>query len=72
MKASISNWKPYVARKLSIEWQRDFFDHRIRDANSLREKEDYIRMNPVRKGLCEKPAEWSYCWTAADFMDSES
>jgi REP element-mobilizing transposase RayT len=67
MAASIRNWKRFTARKLGIQWQRDFFDHRIRDLPSLQEKESYIKMNPVRKGLCKDPAEWIYFWVAFDF-----
>jgi len=37
--------------KAWIEWQRDFFDHRLRDRHELEEKTFYILMNPVRKGV---------------------
>ena len=32
-------------------WQRSFFDHVIRSNESLEEKHEYIRQNPVRRGL---------------------
>ena len=64
---SLANWKRYAARQFGIEWQRDFFDHRIRNHENLDEKAHYIRMNPVRKGLCEKPDEWRYVWSFKDF-----
>ena len=67
MEKSMSDWKRFNARDLNIEWQRDFFDHRIRDMNSLQEKEMYLRMNPVRRGLCQIPEEWKYTWAASDF-----
>ena len=70
MKASISNWKRFTSRNLNIDWQRDFFDHRVRNVDFLQEKESYIMMNPVRKGLCERPEDWSYCWRAPDFEGS--
>ena len=38
-------------RHAGVHWQRDFFDHRIRDNEDLREKREYILANPVRKGL---------------------
>jgi putative transposase len=66
MKASIANWKRFTARQFGIEWQRDFFDHRIRDAAAMQEKAQYIRMNPVRKGLCDLPQDWPYLWSALD------
>lgn len=56
----ISNWMKYIARTLAVVWQRDFFEHRIRDEVSLREKAEYIRQNPVRKGLIADPDKWPY------------
>jgi hypothetical protein len=35
-------WKRWTARQMGIEWQRDFFEHRLRSDESLREKTDYI------------------------------
>jgi len=67
MSASIANWKRFTARKFGLSWQRGFFDHRIRDAHSLQEKEQYIRMNPVRKDLCKDLSSWPYCWNSNDF-----
>ena len=58
----ISDWKRYTARHLGIRWQRDFFDHRIRNEESLAEKWDYIVHNPVRAGLVGRPEEWPYVW----------
>jgi len=54
----IKNWKKYVAVKYGIEWQRDFFDHRLRDHHELIEKSSYILMNPIRRGLCQHPEDW--------------
>ncbi len=69
MKGVVAKWKEYVAKKIGISWQRDFFDHRIRDVNSLEEKEAYILNNPVRKGLVENSEEWPYVWRTTDFVD---
>ncbi len=41
-------------------WQEGFFDHLLRGGESYEEKWDYVRMNPVRKGLCATPEEWQY------------
>ena len=49
MQTSIKNWKKYVAGKQGVDWQRDFFDHRLRNHHELEEKTLYILMNPVRK-----------------------
>jgi REP element-mobilizing transposase RayT len=60
MKKSISSWKRWLAKSQSIQWQRDFFDHRLRNLESAVEKANYIRMNPVRAGLCANPEDWPY------------
>ena len=62
MTTVISQWKEFLAKKLGIHWQRDFFDHRLRSDESLREKADYILQNPVRRGLIERTEDWSYVW----------
>ena len=64
MRQIIADWKRFLATKLKIEWQRDFFDHRLRKEESYREKADYIRANPVRAGLVTQLEEWPYFWTA--------
>ena len=56
----VGDWKRYVARKTGVEWQKGFFDHRLRHDESFVEKAHYIRMNPVRKGLVERPADWPH------------
>ena len=54
----VSEWKKYIARTAGIQWQRDFFDHRLRHDESFREKADYIGQNPVRAGLVKGQADW--------------
>ena len=58
----ISTWKEIAAKKTGIRWQRDFFDHRLRDNEGYAEKAHYIRMNPVRAGLISDRAAWPYVW----------
>jgi putative transposase len=41
-------------------WQRQFFDHIIRNHQDFEETLEYIRMNPVRRGLVENPEDWLY------------
>ena len=64
MKQIMSDWKRFLATKLKIEWQRDFFDHRLRKEESYREKADYIRANPVRADLVTASEDWPYFWQA--------
>ena len=62
MQKSIKEYKKYTAKAAGIQWQRDFFDHRLRNDESYVEKAHYIRMNPVRAGLCKQPENWPYVW----------
>jgi REP element-mobilizing transposase RayT/mono/diheme cytochrome c family protein len=64
MKQIIADWKRFLATKVKTEWQRDFFDHRLRKDESYREKADYIRANPVRAGFVRAPEDWPYFWQA--------
>jgi putative transposase len=63
MKKVVWNWKAFLARTLKINWQRDFFDHRLRQEESYREKADYILANPLRVGLAKESTNWPYLWT---------
>jgi putative transposase len=38
MQTTVRNWKKFVAKKYGVDWQRDFFDHRLRDRRKLEEK----------------------------------
>jgi len=62
MQGTMASFKKYTSRTLGISWQSGFFDHRLRDDESCVEKAHYIRMNPVRAGLCASPEEWPYVW----------
>ena len=58
METSIRAWKRYTAITYKIEWQRDFFDHRLRSAFDFCDKKEYILQNPVRAGLVQNASEW--------------
>ncbi len=62
MSVVITAWKHYLARQYALQWQRDFFDHRLRGDESYDEKANYIRQNPVRAGLVKTSAEWPHVW----------
>nr|MDQ3820017.1 transposase [Acidobacteriota bacterium] len=49
-------WQRYEGKL----WQRQFFDHIIRNETDFFETRDYIRLNPVRKGLVERCEDWPY------------
>ncbi len=56
----IADFKSWLAKHCCIQWQRDFFDHRLRGIESAAEKANYIRMNPVRAGLVADPKDWPF------------
>lgn len=41
-------------------WQRNFYDHIVRNREVLAKVAGYIWMNPVRKGMCEFVNEYPY------------
>ncbi len=43
-------------------WQEESFDHLLRSQESLEEKLEYIRQNPVRRGLAKKPEDYPWLW----------
>ena len=66
METTIKNRKKFVAGEHGVDWQRDFFDHRLRDHHELEEKTSYILMNPVRRGLCKQVEDWVWVYHPND------
>jgi putative transposase len=62
LQAVISKWKEWTAKDLDIEWQRDFFEHRLRGEVQRREKANYILANPIRKSLVADARAWPFVW----------
>ncbi|MEI6168366.1 MAG: hypothetical protein WCS52_14380 [bacterium] len=60
MSATLAGWKAFLARQHGVRWQRNYFDHRLRNDDEFVEKAHYIRMNPVRAHLCKAPEEWKW------------
>jgi len=59
--ASAHSVNRMLKRKGSV-WQDESFDHVLRSDESMEEKIEYIRQNPVRKGLCNVPEEYPWFW----------
>ena len=64
---SVKDWSSYWKRlagqvdpSLRAVWQADVWDRQIRTREQLDEKRSYVRMNPVRAGLCVTPEGWGY------------
>jgi putative transposase len=62
----IRDFKRIAARKGKIQWQRNFFDHRLRHDESETEKYDYICQNPIRAGLIREGDKWPYVLVGED------
>lgn len=56
----IADWKRYLCRSYGIKFQRNFFDHRIRDTENFNAQCQYVRENPVRAGLVRRPEDWPW------------
>lgn len=44
-------------------WQREYFDHRLRDDEEWQWYVEYTHQNPVKAGLCSRPEAWQ--WSSA-------
>jgi putative DNA methylase len=49
-------------------WQEEYFDRYIRNYEHFEKTINYIEMNPVKAGLCAKPADWKF--SSAYFYNS--
>jgi REP element-mobilizing transposase RayT len=71
----ITRWSRYWKRlagetmsELKGTWQRDVWDRQFRSLSDLDEKRNYVRMNPVRAGLCGSPEDWPYKGVLRDII----
>jgi REP element-mobilizing transposase RayT len=49
-------------------WEEESFDHVLRSDESLREKCEYIRQNPVRKGLVQRAEQDRWLWVNPELL----
>jgi REP element-mobilizing transposase RayT len=47
-------------------WEEESFDHVLRSDESLKDKAEYIRQNPVRRGLVQKAGDYRWLWVHPD------
>jgi REP element-mobilizing transposase RayT len=50
-------------------WQEEYFDYVVRSYEGLRAKIEYIRQNPVRKGLVRTPEEYEWLWDKYETLE---
>lgn len=57
----VSSFKINRRRQTSgSRWQHQFWDRFVRDTKEFGERLEYMHMNPVRKGLINKPEQWRW------------
>jgi putative transposase len=56
----IRDYKRITAKIAGVRWQRNFFDHRLRNEENLAKKFAYICQNLVRAGLTLSDDDWPY------------
>lgn len=49
-------------RRSAPVWEEESFDHVLRGDESFREKVEYIRRNPVRRGLVRAAEDYPWLW----------
>jgi REP element-mobilizing transposase RayT len=64
MAAVIRDWKRGTARFQDVQWQENFFDHRIRSSHEKETTWTYLHGNPAAKGLCREDELWPCWWSA--------
>ena len=52
-------------------WQDQSFDHVLRSNESFDEKLEYIRQNPIRRGLVAKPEDYEWLWVEGSELGQE-
>ena len=57
---TIASFKRDIGYSWPTNWQRDAFDHRIRNYEQLMEIRAYIRANPVQAGFIAGAEDWAY------------
>ncbi len=67
----LHGWKSFTAnqanellgRQGEDFWQRESYDHMVRDEADFLRAYEYIRYNPVMAGLVSEPEEWPHYWS---------
>jgi len=68
----LHSWKGYTGREANkilrrtgtSFWEREYYDHWLRDDEEKARLTDYIHDNPCKAGLCERPEDW--LWSTAN------
>lgn len=65
-------WKKEYKKDSKYQvWQESYHPQEITSEDMFRQKIEYIHMNPVRRGLVERPEQWRFS-SAANYMELDS
>ncbi len=71
----LHSWKSYTANRANKLlgrsgefWQREYYDHLVRDEADFARCVEYTLNNPVKAGLCQTPEEWP--WSGVGRLDA--
>ncbi len=70
IRKTIAQWKRFQATHYGIQWQPNFFEHRLRNQDEFDEKTHYIRMNAVRQELILTAEDWPYVMDRNNIQDA--
>ena len=63
----LHSWKSFTSHRINVilgrhgsVWERESFDHLIRNVEHLEGFIDYVEKNPLVAGLCNSPKDWPY------------
>ncbi len=59
---TVGLWKRWLTKNHEIDWQPNFFEHRLRKNENRDEKGQYIFENPIRAGLAKRIEDWPWIW----------
>lgn len=62
IKSSYAHRINKILRRTGRVWQRESFDRFLRSEEHLDLKLEYMRMNPVRAGLVQRPEDYRWLW----------
>ncbi len=75
MDCSLENWISYWEREFKLahgkahwRFQSNHWDTRMRNGKHYEERYQYVRNNPVRRNLVEKPEDWPYQGVLFDWV----
>jgi REP element-mobilizing transposase RayT len=62
LKGSSAHFINKAQRRRGALWLNESFDHILRSDESLSKKVEYVRQNPVRRGLVARPEDYPWLW----------